>query len=235
MHIMRWLTYLAYLMAAVCIFSILLSGPLYKLEWWSLGSIFTTLRITVPLGLAAIVLLLLCRFTGATGNRAVTVAICIALLTYLPLTSAMTARQLPYIHDISTDTANPPEFSSAMLEARANASNPPEYDGQDVASQQADAYPDIQPVTLAFPPAEIMSRVKTIVAEAGWEIVSSDALTLEATDTTFWFGFKDDVIIRLQSQGSGTRIDIRSKSRIGRSDIGKNAARIRAFTLALQG
>ncbi len=235
MQIMRWLTNLAYLMAIACILTILLSGPLYKMGWWSLGSIFQILRFTVPMGLAAIVLLLICRFTGAAGNRSVLMAVAVGLIAYMPLSSAMTARKLPYIHDISTDTVNPPEFSASMIEARAEASNPPEYAGQEVATQQADAYPDIQPITLAFPPAEVMSRINGIAADAGWEIVSSSELGMEATDTTFWFGFKDDVVIRLQPQGSGTRVDIRSKSRIGRSDIGKNAARIRAFTQALQG
>lgn len=235
MQIMRWLTWLAYLMAATCLVTVLLSGPLYKLGWWSLGGIFSTLRITVPLGLIAIVLLLICRFAGPAGNRALLLAVAMAALLYLPVTQAMKARQLPYIHDISTDTVNPPEFSAAMVQARAEARNPPEYAGPEVAAQQAEAYPDIQSITLAFPPDEVMARVQTAVNDAGWDIVSQSETTLEATDTTFWFGFKDDVIIRLQPQGNGTRVDIRSKSRVGSSDIGKNADRIRAFTEALTG
>lgn len=235
MQIMQWLTRLAYVMAAACVLTVLLSGPLYKLGWWTFGSIFQTLRYTIPLGLIAIVVLLICRFSGAAGNRALLVAVVLAALLYLPVTQAMKARQLPYIHDISTDTVNPPAFSPAIVQARADASNPPEYAGADVAALQADAYPDIQPITVAFPPEEVMTRVTAIARDAGWEIVTQEPMLLEATDTTFWFGFKDDVVIRLQPQGNGTRVDIRSKSRVGRSDIGKNAARIRAFTETLTG
>ncbi len=233
MQIMRWLTILAYLMAAVCILSVLLSGPLYKLGWWSFGSIFATLKITIPLGLFALVLLLIGRFSGAAGNVALLVVVVLGALLYLPVTQALQAKKLPYIHDISTDTSNPPEFSQAMRQARSEARNPAEYPGPETASQQATAYPDIQPITVAFPPAQVMARVKTYAASQDWQVVSSDAQTLEATDTTFWFGFKDDVVIRLQPQGTGTRVDIRSKSRVGQSDIGKNAARIRAFSKAL--
>lgn len=233
MQIMRWLTILAYLMAAICIVTVLLSGPLYKLGWWSFGSIFQTLKITIPLGLIAVALLVICRLSGAAGNKALLLAIAVAALLYLPITQAMQARKLPYIHDISTDTTNPPSFSSAMVEARAEASNPPEYAGPETASQQAEAYPDIQTITLAFPPKEVMKRIEAIAMDSGWEILTRDQQTLEATHTTFWFGFKDDVVIRVESQGSGSKVDIRSKSRVGRSDIGKNAARIRAFTRAL--
>lgn len=233
MQIMRWLTILAYLMAATCIVTVLLSGPLYKLNWWSFGSIFQTLKITVPLGLIAVVLLLVCRLSGAAGNKAALLAVAVAALIYLPITKAMQARKLPYIHDISTDTINPPEFTTAMVQARADARNPPEYAGPDTASQQAEAYPDIQTITLAFPPDEVMTRIQALAIDAGWEILTRQDQKLEATDTTFWFGFKDDVVIRVEPQGSGSKVDIRSKSRVGQSDIGQNAARIRAFTEAL--
>jgi len=232
---MRWLTRLAYLMAAICFLTVLLSGPLFQWGWWSFGGIFQTLKITIPMGLIAAVLLLICRFAGPAGNRAIIVALLLGLLTYLPIVNALDARKLPAIHDISTDTTNPPQFSAAMVQARADARNPPEYAGQEIADQQQQAYPDIQPITLAFPPAEVISRVSDIANQAGWEVVTSNDYLLEATDTTFWFGFKDDVIIRLQAQGTGTLVDIRSKSRVGRSDIGKNAARIRAITQALKG
>lgn len=234
MQIMSWLARLAYVMAAISAASILLSGPLFKMDVWSFGSIFQVLQKTVPLGLIAIVILLITRLSGASGNRAILSIVVLAAILYMPISNAISARKLPAIHDITTDINNPPLFSPAMITARADAKNPPEYLGGEVATQQSEAYPDIQPITLAFPPAEVMARILVIADQSGWAIINYDEMSLEATHTTFWFGFKDDVIIRLQAQGAGTRVDIRSKSRIGRSDIGKNAARIRHFTELLQ-
>ena len=56
---------------------------------------------------------------------------------------------------------------------------------------------------------------------------------IEATDTTFWFGFKDDVVVRVQPADNGSRIDVRSESRVGKSDVGTNARRIRAYLAKL--
>jgi uncharacterized protein (DUF1499 family) len=70
----------------------------------------------------------------------------------------------------------------------------------------------------------------------GWEVVGRDADTgrIEAVDTTRWFGFKDDIAIRVTPAGAGSRIDVRSKSRVGRGDLGTNARRIRAYLQRLQ-
>ena len=69
----------------------------------------------------------------------------------------------------------------------------------------------------------------------GWHIVAakSEEGRIEATATTLWFGFKDDVVIRIMPTAAGSRLDIRSKSRVGLSDVGVNAARIREFVAAL--
>ena len=69
-------------------------------------------------------------------------------------------------------------------------------------------------------------------AEAlGWEIIAQDeqAGTLEAVDTTTIMGFKDDIVIRISREGDSSIIDLRSVSRVGVSDLGANAKRIRAF------
>ena len=90
-------------------------------------------------------------------------------------------------------------------------------------------------MTLPAPPRQAFDRALATARSLGWDIVASDppAGRIEATDTTFWFGFKDDVVIRIRPQGSGARLDVRSKSRVGRSDVGANAARIRRFRQAL--
>ena len=96
---------------------------------------------------------------------------------------------------------------------------------------QASGYPDIHAQILDVTPAEAFQRVEKIARDMGWAIVAADAATgrIEATDTTFWYGFKDDIVIRIEAEGEASRVDIRSVSRVGKSDVGKNAARIRAF------
>jgi uncharacterized protein (DUF1499 family) len=123
----------------------------------------------------------------------------------------------------------------AVLAQRAGAANPAEYGGADVAAQQRTAYPDIRPVTLSDPPARAFERALAAARGEGWEIVAAVPAEgrIEATDTTRWFGFKDDVVVRVKPEGSGSRVDVRSLSRVGKSDVGKNASRIREYLRAL--
>ena len=109
------------------------------------------------------------------------------------------------------------------------------YEGEVIAVQQREAYPDLQPVVLDMPVEQAFDEAFATVQEMGWEVVEADVGSgrIEATDTTFWFGFKDDVVIRLRTVGRNTRVDIRSLSRVGGGDVGKNAQRIRAYISAL--
>jgi hypothetical protein len=144
------------------------------------------------------------------------------------------AREVPPIHDISTDTADPPEFV-AILPLRADAPNPAEYGGPAIAAAQQQAYPDLQPLALPRPPEAVFGRAVEAARRAGWEIVASDSAAgrIEATATTGWFGFKDDVVVRIRPANEGSRVDVRSVSRVGRSDVGTNARRIRAYLVDL--
>jgi uncharacterized protein (DUF1499 family) len=142
---------------------------------------------------------------------------------------------LPPIHDITTDTVNPPQFK-AILPLRADAPNPPDYAGIATASQQLAAYPDLVTLTINKPANAVFKTAEQVVRELGWMIIDTDPTTgrIEATDTTTWFRFKDDVVIRLTPHGTSTAIDVRSKSRVGKSDLGANAHRIHAFLDQLQ-
>jgi uncharacterized protein (DUF1499 family) len=137
---------------------------------------------------------------------------------------------VPYIHDITTDTENPPLFV-AVLPLRAGAPNSAEYGGPELAKQQKEGYPDLKPGSMSSPPERAFSRALQAARDMGWEIVAFDvkALRIEATDTTRWFGFKDDVVVRLAPSPTGSRIDVRSVSRVGKSDVGTNARRINAY------
>lgn len=140
------------------------------------------------------------------------------------------ARNVPPIHDITTDIANPPQFV-AILPLRSGATNPTAYGGAEVAIKQLQAYPDIKPMVLEAPAEQAYDDALAITRAMGWKIISDDKKDwrIEATDTTFWFGFTDDIVIRVTPAGQRSIIDIRSVSRVGRSDLGKNAERIRGF------
>ena len=134
------------------------------------------------------------------------------------------------IHDISTDLENPPQFE-ALLEMRKGASNPPEHPGESVARIQRRKYPDIQPLLMQAPREQVFANALAVAKAMGWRIVSTDADRgrIEAVATTRLLRFKDDIVVRLSQPVEGVRVDVRSKSRIGRSDLGANARRIRDF------
>lgn len=215
-----------------------LAGPLYRLQWLELGSAFLVLRWAAYVGIGAGILLIVYliwrRPKGTAGALTVLALVASVAAVGIPYLQLQTARSVPPIHDISTDTVNPPEFV-AVAPLRADAPNPVAYAGEETAAQQREAYPDIVTYVSAESAEQLFEKSLQVVEQMGWQLVASDQATgrIEATDTTTWFGFKDDVVIRIQAQAEGAELDIRSKSRVGRSDVGKNAERIRAFITAL--
>lgn len=121
------------------------------------------------------------------------------------------------------------------LRSAAHASNSATYEGPRIAEQQKAAYPDIKPARFDAPPVRVFKAALATAKDQGWDIVAAvpDEGRIEATATTFWFHFKDDVVVRIAPDGQGTRLDIRSESRVGRSDIGTNARRIKTYLAAL--
>jgi uncharacterized protein (DUF1499 family) len=148
----------------------------------------------------------------------------------LPLNLIVNGLRLPPIHDITTDTENPPAFV-AILPLRQNADNPAQYGGPEIAAQQHRAYPRVRPEMMNIPTRQAFERALTAARDMGWEIVEANPNDgrIEATATTFWFGFKDDVIVRITPADTGSRIDVRSVSRVGTSDVGTNAKRIEKY------
>src|SRR5215469_1456326 len=140
------------------------------------------------------------------------------------------------MHDITTDAANAPsfEFAAAMRAAEhgAGVAYP-----SDAAAMQQNSYHGIEAAMLDMPPARAFDRALAVVKTKGWTIVQSDpqAGVIDAYDKSFWFGFTDDVAIRVTAADNGSRVDIRSGSRQGRGDFGVNAARVRGFLAALKG
>ena len=153
-----------------------------------------------------------------------------ACVAWFPWQWVQSARSVPSINDITTDTENPPAFV-ALVAARAGLSVPTAYPGSATAEQQKRGYPDIKPLPLSMPPADAFARALDAAKGMGWDIAATDAATgrIEATATTPWFGFRDDVVIRITPAPPGSRVDVRSVSRVGRGDFGTNAKRIRTY------
>ena len=147
-----------------------------------------------------------------------------AVAAAVPLEHVRRVKTLPYINDITTDTEAPPQFS-----------RPLHYESH-FAELQRIGYPELRPLELAVPPAQAFARARAAARARGWEIVGSDESggRIEAVATTLWFGFKDDVVVRVAPSGAGSRIDVRSRSRVGRSDLGSNARRIQDFLTSVR-
>jgi uncharacterized protein (DUF1499 family) len=154
---------------------------------------------------------------------------------YVPWQWKQTLDRFPYIHDITTDTENPPAFVAAAR-LRKDGDHPITYDGPEVATQQKEAYPELVPLITSAPADQVFEAAKSTLLGMGLTLSDADpaAGRIEATQKTFWYGFTDDVVVRITQTPEGTRVDVRSKSRVGRSDLGQNAKRIRIFLAKLQ-
>ena len=217
------------------------AGPAYRLKLLPLSDAFTVLRWGAWLGLAAVLVALVGAWFARSAARrrglvwALAGVILGAIAFGVPFAMLQGAKKVPPIHDISTDTENPPRFV-AILPLRAGAPNPAEYGGEVIAKQQRTAFPDIQPLNLAEPPDAAFQRALTAARDLGWDVVAAvpNEGRIEATDTTSWFGFKDDITVRVAAAAGGSRVDVRSVSRLGGSDLGKNAQRVRAYLQRLR-
>ena len=219
----------------ICGAAALLAGPGYRVGLLSLSDGLQAIRWAASGAIAGAVMALLAlfllslvgaprRLSGAAAALALN-----ALVAGPPLYMYWQVQHLPHIHDVSTDTDEPPSFV-ALVPIREGARNPIDYRSE-TAVQQKRGYPDIAPLRLDATPAQAFGRAERAARAMGWEIVavSPNDLRIEATDTTLLFGFKDDVVIRVRPQAQGSIIDMRSLSRVGGSDFGVNAKRIRAF------
>lgn len=219
--------------AAVLCALLLVAAPLatrFGLVPWQVGLPLAALAllggaVLLPL---ALVLLALPASRGVRGPLAAG-----ALLAALPVLAAVVLIApgigLPAIHDISTDIADPPGFV-ALAALRGAQANPlartPEVD-----RAQREAYPGVLPLDSPLPPAAAFARAAATARGLGWRVQAEDpaAGLIEASATTFWFGFVDDIAIRVRPHDGGSRVDLRSVSRVGQGDLGANARRIARF------
>jgi hypothetical protein len=225
----------ALVLAVLTILVVVMSSAGFRMEWWGYGSSVIILRVAAFIGATATVFSILGIHAARPGRtrRGIFISILALLIVgptlVMPLYWSYSKFKLPPIQDISTDLESPPEYWDAPTSRL--------YPGPKVARQQREAYPDIQPIVLHEPIERLFGQVVKLVESRGWDLVAADAeeKRVEATVTTFWYGFKDDVVIRFTELDSGVRVDMRSTSRFGSGgDGGTNANRIREFLAALQ-
>ncbi len=139
----------------------------------------------------------------------------------------------PPLHDISTNVEDPPQFQT--IEPRAD--NPPFQNQAEWQAAHRAAYPEIEPVIINKRPVEVLADARALAEERGWQIAAVDSANgrLEATAFESYLRFEDDVIVTVTPIADGsTRVDMRSVSRVGLSDLGVNAERVRSFLADLQ-
>ncbi|MFT4614363.1 MAG: hypothetical protein ACI9NT_001508 [Bacteroidia bacterium] len=183
---------------------------------------------SVLMAIVFVILLLLPRFASARGDTAKRLLLAIPG-TALTMSLTLGGGNAPRIHDITTDTENPPVFVTA-LQQRGTESNPLDIK-PDFIEQQLAAYPDLQTISSPASIDEAFSQAVKVATDLGWEIYfqDRDKGIIEAVESTAIMAFKDDVVIRVTSNAQGTKIDLRSVSRVGLGDLGANAKRILAF------
>lgn len=229
----------------IAVIVLLLAGYGYQWGWWGLGTSFTWLLPgSGVLGLIGFSLALFFGFARwkdpsrkGAGTALAGVVFGLAVMGTLGYWYNE-AQQYPPIHDISTDIENPPEFR-AIVPLRADASNDTTYGDQEKADTQREHYPDLQTFYLEMEYSKAFDQALEAARQMPWEqIVTADkeAGLIEAVDKLAWFGFKDDVVIRVDTAETAERskVDVRSVSRIGRGDIGVNAHRIREYLETLR-
>lgn len=143
--------------------------------------------------------------------------------------------KVPAIHNITTDLENPPVFEAAYA-LRGDTLNSLDAPSAEVRAQQAAHYPELAPLDLTLTPKAAFTKALQVVDDLGWTLIESSPEDgrIEAYEETLFFGFKDDVVIRIQAVEAGSRVDVRSVSRVGRSDLGANAKRIKRFLAAMR-
>lgn len=230
----------------------LAAGPGFRFGLWSFGTAIDIMFASFVIGDVIFVVSLIALAVSAFGAHrgaavkfAANMALVGGLILFLYFFRADAIATAP-IHDVTTDLEDPPAFVH-LPERHADATmEVPDKGRTDLALLEPQArwkvyheenYGDLAPLDLNLPPERATEAVETTVRRLGWELadVDIDGGRVEATDTTFWFGFKDDVVVRVTEIGPRTsRVDVRSVSRVGISDLGKNAARVRDFLEELQ-
>jgi uncharacterized protein (DUF1499 family) len=238
----RPLALLALALGIIAVVTIFIGGPGTRMGWWDFRTGFKLMKYGAYLGIAAVVVAVLAAAMARRAGRGALAFAVVGLLLggaaiLLPWSWRRHAMSVPPIHDITTDFVNPPEITaSRAMRDTTKGMNSWVYEGDSIAAKQRRAYPDIRPVMLSMAPDEAYRATLATARGLGWQILLNDPAgrRIEAMDQTKWYGFKDDVSIRVTPASGISRVDLRSVSRIGGSDVGMNATRIRKYVAKLK-
>lgn len=245
------------LASLLCTATIIVSVIGVRMEWFTFRTAEPNVRYAVQAGLVIIALAVLLILFARKNKSAVVKGILSLALVLTPLLiikanmpagspifgaagAPLPTIKLPIVNpplnDISTDTQDPPRYET-VVKLRAKGSNGVEYPGASAAKLQQKLFADIKPIQSALDSKAAFSRALEVAKKMGWEIVAQDESRghIEAVASTTFFNFKDDVVLRIRGGANGSVVDIRSHSRIGRGDRGKNAERVRKFIDYFQG
>ena len=229
------------LAASVIFLLVLISGPLgYKFGFLllipSIISLLVGLLGIILVALSSLVMLFVAiRYKLTVDRKLLLVGLLVSLFPMIFIVpQALNGLSAPKINDISTDTSSPPLFGKLLIrQIDNNELSLSEYalSKEERIKNQNHSYPELKTLDSSLDFDSALIRSAALLRHQGLEVINIDEVKgiIEAVDTTFWFGFKDNVVVRLKSHGSGTKVDIRSASRIGLRDFGKNAERIRRF------
>jgi uncharacterized protein (DUF1499 family) len=215
-----------------------LLAPFLGFQLLLLGFFISVIGVIVSIVAMLVTFLTAGREPGRTRS-VVGFILCLALV--IPIVEIVaTTRKYPLINDITTDTANPPEFVAADGISAAQASrmkyNPVKYAA---AQRSAPVYAGLEPLQMPGKPAEVFKKVQIIAGEfPGWRITDNDpqTRTIEGVAVSTIFHFKDDFVIQVRpAPNGGSLIEMRSKSRDGTGDLGANYNRIKSFFVAMEG
>jgi Protein of unknown function (DUF1499) len=235
----RWLGLAALILAALGLVGARFGGvpPLNGIAAYSFALFLACLAVAAATGAFAAIW----RF-GGPGLGTALKGLLLALAVAGPAAwFGAQALRLPAINDISTDLADPLSFSRtrAAVDGRQGLI-PPEFNPANAEEQQA-GYPDLQALVMDQSPEEVLQLALRAATNQGWQVLDSTPPTarggagrIEATARTLVFGFTDDITIRIRAGINETRVDLRSRSRVGKHDFGQNAQRIRAFQKELE-
>lgn len=244
----RRLAALALILAAGGALAGLLAALGSGAELWSFRPAFTVLRWAFFTAAAGGVLALVALVWGLASRAHATVLSVIALVFAVGYCGYVgswvrVASSAPAIHDVSTDLADPPQFRALAVRAD-NLDKIPDLDDPALAALpplerlhevQRRRYPELTSVRLPVAPDRALALVADQMAARGWTIAARDpqAGTVEATATVSLFRFRDDIVARVRPAPGGSLVDLRSISRVGGSDLGVNAGRVRDFAADL--
>lgn len=245
-------------------FAVAALGVKFGLWGWRFGLGTLIVEWGPRLLIAALVLgaaALLAALTSRPRGRAVAAAVLALAIPAVGLAYGQQVRSasedIPPIHDVSTNSGHPPQYSARLMALRdaagSNPVHPPTTPLGSIEAYQSPRFADRASRTVADLGKEAYPELQTLVVRAdqrmlfevlvdearkrGWQIHTSDpgGGFLEATAETFWFGFKDDVAVRVRrARSPGTLlVDARSTSRVGLSDMGANAARLTNYLEAV--